>query len=382
MKGIALTRNNRFGIAVSLAAVAVLGLSSCTTTKEKDTASGDVCGKNIAFMGALTGDAGTLGKYAVGGVKLALDEYNGKHADCKIGLKEFDSQSDEKQAPAIATKIVGDKSIIGLVGPLFSGESLASGKTFSAAGLPSISPGATNVTITQQGWKTWHRVIGNDSLQGAADGKYLQGKAKKVFVISDEQDYSTGLASEVKKGLGSAVGGTDQIRKGDTDFSATVTKVTASGADAVFYAGYYTEAGLLAKALHQGGFKGVFMSGDGSETSDFVKIAGAEAANGAVLSAPAGPPPADFASRFDKVNGSPAGLYSTQGYDAANIFLAAFDAGKKSPADINAFIDGYKGEGASGPIEFDGKGDVTESVIYAYFVRDGKLDETKPEAIK
>jgi branched-chain amino acid transport system substrate-binding protein len=383
MKGIAL-RTNRFGIAASVAAVAVLGLSSCTTTKEKDTATGDVCGKNLAFMGALTGDAGTLGLYAVGGVKLALDDYNAKHPDCKIGLKKFDSQSDEKQAPAIATKIVGDSSIIGLVGPLFSGESLASGKTFNAAGLPSISPGATNVTITQQGWKTWHRVIGNDSLQGAADAKYLKTKAKKVFVISDEQDYSTGLAGQVKKGLGDAFAGEDQIRKGDTDFSATVTKVKASGADAVFYAGYYTEAGLLAKVLHQGAFKGVFMSGDGSETSDFVKIAGAEAANGAVLSAPAGPPPADFAARFKKANdGSPAGLYSTQGYDAANIFLAAFDAGKKSPEDINAFIDDYSiDNGASGPIKFDEKGDVTQSTIYAYFVRDGKLDETKPEAIK
>jgi len=382
-----MTRSTKTWRALAATAVATLAVAGCGTTDDKkdsgDTSSDSVCGKNIAFMGALTGDAGTLGTYAVGGVKMALAEYNADHKDCKITLKEFDSQSDPKQAPAIATKIVDDSSIIGLVGPLFSGESLATGKTFFAAGLPSISPGATNVTITQQGWETWHRVIGNDAKQGAADASYLKTKAKKVFVISDEQDYSVGLADEVKKGLGDMVADTDQIKKGDTDFSATVTKVKASGADAVFYGGYYTEAGLLAKQLHQGGFKGLFMSGDGAETSDFVKIAGADAANGAVLSAPAAPPPPSFAADFQEANGTPAGLYSTQGYDAANIFLAAIDAGKTSPEDINAFIGSYsKDDGASGPISFDDRGDVNESTIYAYFVKDGKLDEQNPEAIK
>ena len=67
-----------------------------------------------------------------------------------------------RHAPGLATKIVKTTSIFGLVGPGFSGESLATGKTFFAAGLPSISPSATNATITQSGWTTWHRVIGND----------------------------------------------------------------------------------------------------------------------------------------------------------------------------------------------------------------------------
>ena len=51
--------------------------------------------------------------------------------------------------------------------------------------------------------------------------------------------------------------------------------MTGSGADAVFYGGYYTEAGLLVKQLRQAGYKGLFMSGDGSEDPDFVKAAGA-----------------------------------------------------------------------------------------------------------
>lgn len=370
--------------AITLAATALV-LSACGSSdgdNKSDEATGsdsggtsELCGKNIAFLGALTGDAGALGQNMVGGIELALKEYNDKNPDCQVNLKQFDSQGSPDTAPGLATQIVNDDTIFGLVGPGFSGESLATGKTFFEAGLPSISPSATNVTITQQGWTTWHRVIGNDDAQGSADASYLTGTvgATKVFVIDDGQDYSKGLAGTVQESLGDALVDSDQISVGQTDMSAVVTKVQASGADAVFYGGYYTEAGLLAKALRQGGFKGTFMSGDGSEDPSFVKVAGADAAEGAVLSAPAGPPPADFGA---------SGLYATQAYDAANIFLAALEDGASTPEEINDFIGSYSGDGVSGPISFDENGDITQSKIYAYKVTGGKLDVDNPEVIE
>ncbi|MFL6172059.1 MAG: branched-chain amino acid ABC transporter substrate-binding protein [Marmoricola sp.] len=363
----------------ALASVAALTLSACGSSsdnKDKGTkgSASALCGKNLAFLGALTGDAGALGQNMVNGIDLALKDHNDKNADCKISLKKFDSQGSPEVAPGLATQIINDDSIFGLIGPGFSGESLATGKTFFEAGLPSISPSATNVTITQSGWTTWHRVIGNDDAQGTADAKYLTDtvKATKVFIVDDGQDYSKGLAGKVKSELGSAVVSTDQIAVKQTDMSATVTKVKASGADAVFYGGYYTEAGLLAKALRQGGFKGTFMSGDGAEDPNFVKVAGKDAAEGAVLSAPAGPAPSGFGAT---------GLYATQAYDATNIFLAAVDAGKSTSKDINDFIGSYTGDGASGPIAFDDKGDIKQSKIYAYFVKNGVLDVANPTDI-
>lgn len=359
----------------ALTLTAACGSSDDEGDKKSSGGGSDLCGKNLAFLGALTGDAGALGQNMVNGINLALKEHNDKNADCKINLKTFDSQGSPDKAPALATQIINDDSIFGLVGPGFSGESLATGKTFFEKGLPSISPSATNVTITQQGWTTWHRVIGNDDAQGKADAKYLTetAGAKKIYVIDDGQDYSKGLAGTVKTALGSAAVGSDQISVGQTDMSAVVTKVKAAGADAVFYGGYYTEAGLLAKALRQGGFTGTFMSGDGAEDPNFVKVAGAQAANDAVLSAPAGPAPAGFGA---------SGLYATQAYDATNIFLAAIEDGASSPEEINDFIGSYTGDGVSGPIAFDDKGDIKESKIYAYFVKDGKLDVENPEPIE
>lgn len=372
----------------AVAAVAAVALSACGTTDNSNNASGDKssgCGNyNLAFLGAETGDAGALGLNMVGGIKLALQEYNDEHKDCTVGLKEFDSQGSPDKAPALATQIINDSSIVGLVGPGFSGESLATGKTFFEAGLPSISPSATNVTITQQGWTTWHRVIGNDAAQGAGDAKYLTETvgAKKVYVVDDAQDYSKGLATVVKDTLGDAVAGYDEIQVGQTDMSAVVTKVKSAGSDAVFYGGYYTEAGLLVKQLRQAGWKGTFMSGDGAEDPAFVKAAGAAAANGALLSAPAAPAPADFNAKYKAVNGSDAGLYSTQSYDCANIFLAALDAGNTSAEDINTFVGSFSGTGASGPIEFDENGDIKTSTIYIYTVKNGELDTANPTPVQ
>lgn len=375
----------------ALAGVAALTLTAACGSDDDggdnggdSSAKSEFCGKNLAFLGALTGDAGALGQNMVGGVKLALEEHNAENEDCTVGLKEFDSQGSPDKAPALATQIVNDDSIFGLIGPGFSGESLATGKTFFEAGLTGVSPSATNVTITEQGWTTYHRVIGNDAQQGAAGVKYLTETvgATKVFVIDDGQDYSKGLGNVVKEELGDALVGSDQISVGQTDMSAAVTKVKSSGADAIYYAGYYAEAGLLAKQLRQDGFEGTFMSGDGSQDPAFVKAAGADAANGAILTAPAGPAPADFNEKYKAAIGADAGLYSTQAYDATNIFLAALDDGASTAEEINEFIHSYSAEGASGPIEFDDKGDITTSVIYAYKVADGVMDVKNPEPIQ
>ncbi|MFV0462385.1 MAG: branched-chain amino acid ABC transporter substrate-binding protein [Nostocoides sp.] len=372
------------------AAVCAVGLTltACGSSSEGGSSTsgsaggGDCQTTTIAYLGAITGDAGALGVNMVNGIKLALDEYN-KDASCKVDLKTFDSQGSPDKAPALATQIINDKTVIGLVGPGFSGETLATGKTFFEAGLPVISPSATNVTITEQGWTQFHRVIGNDNAQGKGDAKFLTDtvKASKVYVIDDAQDYSKGLATVVKDTLGSVAVGYDEIQVKQTDMSAVVTKVTAAGSDAVFYGGYYTEAGLLVKQLRQAGWKGTFVSGDGAEDPAFVKVAG-EAANGAFLSAPAAPAPADFSTKVKDVTGAAAGLYTTQAYDAANIFLAALKAGKTSAQDINTFIGSYTGDGASGPIAFDDKGDIKVSTIYMYTVKDGKLDTENPEAVK
>ncbi|MGN6160513.1 MAG: branched-chain amino acid ABC transporter substrate-binding protein [Marmoricola sp.] len=372
--------------ALTVVAASALALTACGTTNSNSNSSssgssGGSCKYNVAFLGAATGPNGALGQNMIGGIKLALSKQTG---NSKVCLKVFDSQGDKTQAANLAPQIVHDSSIIALIGPGFSGESKATGATFFQAGLPSISPSATEVDLTQKGWKTWHRVIGNDAAQGAADAKYITTTlhSTKVIAIQDDSDYGIGLVKVLKSKLGSAVIATDSVTTGQTDFSATVSKVKGSGATVLFYGGYYAESGLLAKQLRAGGWKGTFVSGDGSEDPKFISTAGASAANGALLSAPAGPAPASFNTEYQALIHSPAGLYSTQAYDATNIVLAGIKAGKTSHADLNNFINSYTGTGASGPIAFDANGDVKQTTIYMYTVKNGVLDVNNPTPIK
>ena len=199
--------------------VAALALSGCGT-KGGDTASGGStrgtkCDLQIGFFGALTGDAANLGINIKNGADLAVKQYNEKHKDCQVKLKQFDSQGSETQAPALAKTAIDDKTVIGIVGPAFSGESKAADPAFNEAGLTTITPSATNPALAKNGWKTFFRALGNDASQGPAAAKYIKEdlKATKVFVMDDASEYGKGLADIVKSDLGPMVIGTDRVQQ-------------------------------------------------------------------------------------------------------------------------------------------------------------------------
>jgi branched-chain amino acid transport system substrate-binding protein len=364
----------KFGAPVLAAALVMTGCG----TKGSSTASGsgNKCGLKIGFFGALTGDAANLGINIKNGADLAIKQYNDKHGSCKVTLVPFDSQGDPSQAPALAQKAVSDKSVIGIVGPAFSGESKAADPIFAKAGLTTITPSATNPTLSQQGWKTFFRMLGNDATQGPAAAKYIQDvvKAKKVFVVDDSSEYGKGLADIVRKSLGSQVVGNDSVQQKQTDFSATVTKIAASNADSMFYGGYYAEAAIMVKQLRQQGWKGTFVAADGVKDDGFIKAAGA-AAEGAVVTCPCLPPDKapEFQSAFKAAYNSDPATYSAEGYDAANVFLAAIGAGKTSLSDVNAFVKGYDAQGVTKHIKFDDKGEPSAISVWAYKVTGGKI---------
>ncbi|MEZ5192896.1 MAG: ABC transporter substrate-binding protein [Nocardioides sp.] len=119
--------------------MAALALTGCGTTESTggDTGGSDsasaACDLKIGYMGPLTGDYANLGQNMLGGVKVALDEYNTEHADCQVTLEEYDSQGDPEKATPLATQVVQDDKVIGLVGPSFSGETEATGPAFAGA---------------------------------------------------------------------------------------------------------------------------------------------------------------------------------------------------------------------------------------------------------
>lgn len=364
---------------------AALALSACGGTSDNsgtNSANGGDNAKNcnlkIGFFGALTGDAANLGINIQNGAKLAIDQYNEKNADCKVTLVSLDSQGDPAQAPGLAKKAIDDKDIIGIVGPSFSGESKAADPLFNEAGLVTISASATNTALGQNGWKTFFRVLGNDASQGPAAAKYIKDTlgAKKVVVVDDASEYGKGLADIVRQSLGDLVADNDTIQQKQTDFSPTVTKIRAAGADAVFFGGYYAEAGLLKKQMTDAGVKAVFVSDDGVKDDGFITAAGPKAAEGSVVTCPCLPPDkasGTFYADYQKAFNSEPKTYGAEAFDAATILLDGIKSGISDRAKMVEFVKSYDKPGVTKQLKFDDHGEPSAVTVWAYKLEGGKF---------
>ncbi|MGV9827512.1 branched-chain amino acid ABC transporter substrate-binding protein [Gordonia sp. NPDC003429] len=327
---------------------------------------------NIAMAGALTGADAALGINIVDGAQLAVDQHNKANPNCKITLKRFDTEGDPQKATQVAPQITNDDSIIGLIGPAFSGETKATGGIFNQAGLVSVTASATNPTLTDNGWKTFYRGLANDDVQGPAVAKYLTGTMgkKKVCVIEDDTDYGTGLAKAVKGALGSALDSdcSGDVKKGERDFSAIISKVTGASPDAVFYAGYYAEAAPLAQQMKSADPNVLFVSGDGANDPQFTAQAG-DAAKGAVLSCPCGPAPSEFAQQYKAAFNQEPGVYSVEAYDIAAIMMKGIAEGNNTRPKLLEYISKYSGPGLARQYSWTPKGELSTSLIWVYEVK-------------
>ncbi|MCB0934356.1 MAG: branched-chain amino acid ABC transporter substrate-binding protein [Mycobacterium sp.] len=326
----------------------------------------------IAMAGALNGPDAALGINIKNGVQMALDKHNAANPGCQIDLKTFDTEGDPQKATAIAPQIVDDATIIGLVGPAFSGETKATGGVFNQAGLVAATASATNVTLSEQGWKTFFRGLANDGVQGPSVANYMKTTLgdKKVCVVDDSTDYGTGLAQAVRNTLGpvSDASCSISVKKGDKDFSAAVTQVKGASPDSVFYSGYYAEAAPFVQQLRDAGFTGRFVSADGTKDPEFVKQAG-ESSKDAVLSCPCGPASKAFSDEYTKSFGQAPGTYSTEGYDLGAIMAKGIDSGAVTREALLDYLSKYEGQGVARKYQWTDTGELTTTLIWIYKVQ-------------
>jgi branched-chain amino acid transport system substrate-binding protein len=289
-----------------------------------------------------------------------------------VQLKPFDTEGDPQKATGIAPQIIDDQYTVGLVGPAFSGETKATGTVFDQAGLVATTASATNVTLSENGWKTFFRGLANDGVQGPSVANYLKNTLgyKKICVVDDSSDYGLGLAQAVRETLGPVAdsGCNISTKKDDKDFSAAVTQIKGVGPDAIFYSGYYAGASLFVQQLKDGGVTATFVSADGTKDPEFVKQAGA-ASKDAILACPCGPPTGAFAEDYKKAFGQDAGTYSSEGYDLGTILLKGIDGGAITRPALLDFVKNYDGQGVARKYQWTDKGELTTTLIWIYKVQ-------------
>jgi branched-chain amino acid transport system substrate-binding protein len=337
----------------------------------------------IAFQGPLSGDNQQLGINEVNSVRLAVEEANAStDLGFKVELLESDDVGSAATAPAAAAKILQDNAVLGVIGPSFSGPTKAVGKTYGDAGLAVITPSATNATLQDQGFTTYHRIVPDDNVEGSQAAEWFARKGlKNVFIVDDLSDYGKGVADAVEAGLKTA--GVAVTRQGvdakTTDYSPIATQVAGSGAEAIFYGGYDAQASQFAKALKSAGFAGLTVTGNGGKSTVFTDGAG-DAGNGwyftcGCLDATIAPNATAFATAYQKKFNTPPSTYSPEAYDATNALLQAIKdasaSGTPTRASVLEAVNAIDYSGITADIKFQANGELATVPAVSLYQQEG-----------
>ena len=343
----------------------------------------------IGHVGPLSGAIAHLGKDNENGARLAVEELNAK--GIKIGgqLVKFelvpeDDAGDPKQGTATAQKLV-DSKVNGVVGHLNSGTSIPASRIYSDAGIPQISPSATNPKYTRNGYKTAFRMVADDVHLGGTLGRYAVNtvKGKSIAVIDDRTAYGQGVADEFEKAVKAAGGkvvGREFTNDKASDFMAILTTLKAKKPDVVFFGGMDAVAGTMMRQMKSLGINAKFMGGDGICTGELAKLAGDAMADGQVVCAEAGGVEGqqkkgmeEFSARFKKRFNADVQVYSPYTYDAVNVMVDAMVRAKSSdPAKYLPELAKTNYKGVTGTIAFDDKGDIKNGALTLYTFNAGK----------
>ena len=338
----------------------------------------------IGHVAPTSGAIAHLGKDNENGARLAIEELNAKGVTiggkkAKFELLAEDDAGDPKQGTSAAQKLV-DAKVNGVIGHLNSGTSIPASKIYSDAGIPQISPSATNPKFTRNGYKTTFRVVADDVHLGGTLGKYAvkNVKGKSIAVIDDRTAYGQGVADEFEKGVKGAGGKTvarEFTNDKATDFTAILTSIKAKKPDVIFFGGMDAVAGPMMRQMKQLGIEAKFMGGDGICSGELPKLAAGTMADDQVICAEAGgiddkdtkamAAMTDFRAKFKTKFNADVQIYSPYVYDALNLMVAAMvKAGSADPAKylpVLAKTEGYKG--VTGVISFDNKGDIKNGAL-------------------
>jgi branched-chain amino acid transport system substrate-binding protein len=344
----------------------------------------------IGHVAATSGAIAHLGKDNENGARMAVDELNAKGVliggkRYKIVLQAEDDAADPKQGTAVAQKLV-DAKVQGVIGHETSGTTIPASRIYFDAGIPQISPSASNPKYTRQGFNTAFRNVANDEQLGAALARYAvqNGKARQIAVIDDRTAYGKGLADEfiknIKKSGAASIVSQQYTTDKASEFSAILTAIKAKKPDLVFFGGMDAVAGPMLQQMKKLGINASFMGGDGLCSDSMARLSGAAMADGQVICAEAGGVEAaqqkgmdDFRLAYRKKFGIDVLTYAPYTYDALLTMVAAMQqAGSPDPAKYLPVLARIRHKGVTGTIAFDARGDVQDGVLTIYTFKGGK----------
>ena len=373
-------RRQLFSLAV--AAGIVISGSACKKKDEgggSDAKGGGKADKGEIIIGhyaSMTGNTAHFGQDTDKAARLAVEQLNaaGGVLGRKFKIVTFDTRGDGAEAANAVTRLIDVENATAILGEVASSLSLQGAPIAQRRKVPMVSPSSTNPKVTQVGDYIF-RVCYIDPFQGKVMALFARRTLKldKVAILKDvKNDYSIGLADAFQKAFvaaGGTIAAEQSYSAGDTDFSAQVTAIKSSGAQAIWVPGYYAEVGAIARTAARLGVKVPLLGGDGWDAPELFTIGG-DALNGSYFSnhfAPDQASPlaqkfvADFKAKYGQ---EPTGL-GALGYDGVMVIADAIRrAGSTAPAALRDALATTKAyEAVTGKITMDKDRNPEKSVV-------------------
>lgn len=365
-------------LCVALLAVALLA-GGCGPTKPK--------GEVIVYVAApLSGFQANGGQTVLGGARLKADQINkaGGLLGYQVVVIGLDDESDSEVAVAVAEEIKAaiaqGKRVLGLIGHYNSGQTIAAMKTYKDLRLIVITPTASAMELTQQGYTNFFRVNANNATQARVDAEYLVKTlgAQRLALVYNDDPYGIDLGrlmAQELEALGARVALGLQVAVEQSTFAQELEQIKAAQPDAVFYGGYEVEAPYLVAELKEAGVDVDFLASDGAFLSATIDEA-AGAAEGIYVSSFA-PSPAqvvgeEWIRAYQEIESRNPDTYSINGYSALAVLAEgakkanSFDAGKVAQAIRQLHFDT-----PAAPIAYTAEGELQTQPIYIFQVRKG-----------
>ncbi len=348
----------------------------------------------VYVVGPQSGFQANTGQTVAGGVRLMAEEVNraGGLLGYKIKVIVLDDEADSDVAVSVAEEIKaaverGDK-VLAVIGHPNSGQTAAAMAIYKDLPLIVITPTASEVGLTRQGYRNFFRVNASNDVQAKVGAEYLVGTlgAKKVAVLYNDDLYGLDLGKLVAGELasrGAEVPLSLQVKVEQNRFTDEVARIKASGADAIYYAGYEVECPYLRADLRDAGLGGLtFMASDGCFLAATIDNSDG-AAEGMYVTgfAPSPKTAVDQAwtQAYQAVEYRNPDTYSVNGYSAMEVLVEGVKkAGSLSAPEIADAIRGLDVTTSLGKVQFQDNGDLREARIYIFQVKGGEFVQVSP----
>lgn len=376
-------------VAASAAAVMALSLAGCSGGSMDDSSSsGAKASGDSITIGTVTTNSGTAAAYGeaeVKGFELAVSEINAKGGinGKKVKLESMDDKGDATEASNAYNKLAGDNNVLAVAGPTISATTAAVAPLADQSKLVTIAPAATSDSIETGNYL--FRTCFKDSYQGEVAARFAAEnlKVKKVGVLYGTGDpYSSGVGEAFAKAaekLGLEVVDKESSSSADdTEYSAQLQKIQASGAELLYAPYYYSVAGpYIIPQARSVGFEGYVMGPDGY---DGLKLTGDKSQYNKTYYTThysaddnTNTKVQDFIKSYKSKNNAEPNTFAALGYDTIYMIKQAIEkAGKNATReDVRNAVAGMTFEGVTGKFTMDKSGSPTKSVIVLE-MKDGK----------